>query len=312
MAAAWHNDEHVKNECRNNNCKKQRIPFDIINYMSHQLAIITVVYENYTVLDDFFKSLKKQTNKNFHLFIVDLSKQRKPIVVDDLPVTVLTGENRGYAYGVNTGMCAALKKGSETFCVINDDTYFQSDFVNNVSDGISEHPFSLIGGKIYYASGYEYHQDRYGESDRGNVLWYAGGANDWKNVATNHRGVDEVDTAQYNQFEETGFVTGCLMCFDRKIVNKVGYWNESYFLYYEDADYCVRAQKKGARLYYDPSIVIWHKNAQSTGGSGSQLHKKYQRDNRLKFGMKYAPLRTKLHLLKNRIFDFSQKDNKEQ
>ena len=37
------------------------------------------------------------------------------------------------------------------------------------------------------------------------------------------------------------------------------------------------AKKKGVKLYYEPSIVIWHKNSQSTGGSGSQIHLKYQK-----------------------------------
>lgn len=267
------------------------------------------MYENYTVINDFFKSLNKQTNKDYHLFISDLSTHRKPIAIGNLPITVLEGENRGYAHGVNMGIREALKKGAESFCVINDDTYLQSDFVMNVSESISRNPFSIIGGKIYYANGYEYHRDRYKESDRGNVVWYAGGRNDWNNAITNHRGVDEVDIGQYNQSQETDFVTGCLMCFDKKIVQKVGYWDESYFLYYEDADYCMRAKKKGVKLYYDPSIVIWHKNAQSTQGSGSLLHQKYQRQSRLKYGMKYTPLRTKLHLLKNQIFDFSRKDN---
>jgi hypothetical protein len=52
---------------------------------------------------------------------------------------------------------------------------------------------------------------------------------------------------------------------------------------------------------YDPSIKLWHKNGQITDGPGSVLHKKYQEKNRVVFGLKYAPLRTKLHLLKNAI-----------
>ena len=64
------------------------------------------------------------------------------------------------------------------------------------------------------------------------------------------------------------------------------------------------AKKAGVKLFYDPSIIIWHKNAQSTGGSGSKLQQKYQRINRLRFGLKYAPIKTKLHLIKNYFQDF--------
>ena len=89
------------------------------------------------------------------------------------------------------------------------------------------------------------------------------------------------------------------MCFDSEVVDKIGFWDEKYFLYYEDADYCERAKKHNIKLWYDPSIVIWHKNAQSTDGSGSVTHQKYQKKAQMRFALKYAPLRTKLHVLKN-------------
>ncbi|PJC81928.1 hypothetical protein CO007_02130 [Candidatus Roizmanbacteria bacterium CG_4_8_14_3_um_filter_36_10] len=89
------------------------------------------------------------------------------------------------------------------------------------------------------------------------------------------------------------------MVFDKEVIKRVGLWDESYFLYFEDADYDEKAKRKGINLYYDPSIVIWHKNAQSTGGAGSSLHQRYQERNRLKFGLKYAPLKTRLYLIKN-------------
>jgi len=85
---------------------------------------------------------------------------------------------------------------------------------------------------------------------------------------------------------------------DKSAIDKLGYWDETYFLYFEDSDFCVRAKRMGIKLIYDPRIILWHKNSQSTGGPGSKIHEKYQRINRLRFGIKYAPLKTKLHLIK--------------
>lgn len=263
------------------------------------------MYENYTVLKDFFLSLSHQTDKAFHVFIVDLSKNKKLIQKNGLPLTVIEDENKGYAYGINRGLTAAIQKGFHHFCVINDDTVFQTDFVKNTSQSLINHPHSIVGGKIYYAEGYEYHKKRYTKKERGNVIWYAGGAVDWNHALTPHIGVDEVDTGRYDSVRPVGFVTGCLMCFDRSVVETVGLWDESYFLYFEDADYCVWAKKKRIPLLYDPSLVIWHKNAQSTEGSGSAIHRQYQKNNRMKFALKYAPLRTKLHILKNFLFERS-------
>jgi len=268
--------------------------------MKKTLAFITVVYENYDATSDFLNSLTKQKNKDFHLYLADLSNNKKGIKTA-VPKTILNSTNLGYAHGINLGLKKAIGDGLENFCVINNDVFFNENFVNLVTDSIINHPSSIISGKIYYAPNFEYHKTRYQKSDLGHILWYAGGHIDWSNIITPHRGIDEVDKHQFDSFEKTDFVTGCLMCFDKKTLSKIGYFDESYFLYYEDADFCIRAVKKNVKLYYDPLIVIWHKNAQSTSGAGSPIHQKYQQKNRLKFGLKYAPFRTKLHLIKNTL-----------
>lgn len=268
--------------------------------MKTTLAICTVVYENYEVLHDFIKSLEIQTNQNFHLFIADTSKHPQKIE-STVPFTHLKTKNKGYAHGINVCLEKALKKELTQFCIINNDTYFNELFVQRVISSLEKHPDSIIGGKIYYASGFEYHKQRYTKNELGKIIWYAGGTIDWNNVYTHHIGVDEVDTGQFDTIKKTDFITGCLTCFDKTVLDSIGYWDAEYFLYYEDTDFCERAKRKGITLYYDPSIILWHKNAQSTDGSGSELHEHYQNKNRVRFGLKYAPLRTKMHLLKNAI-----------
>src|SRR5436189_89718 len=94
----------------------------------------------------------------------------------------------------------------------------------------------LIGAKIYFAKGHEFHKERYTEHESGKVFWYAGGGFDWNNAVSYHRGVDEVDHGQYDTTEETGFVTGCCMFLTRDVLGKTGFLDDNYFLYYEDAN----------------------------------------------------------------------------
>lgn len=267
-----------------------------------KIAIITVVYNNYDVLVDFFASLDKQTDKNFEVFIADLSTKKQHITHQRLTLHILMTDNIGYSHGINTGLKEALKLGFTQFIAVNNDTVLDEALIEMSKKTITEHPASVIGGKIYYFSGYEYHKTKYKQEELGKVIWYAGGILDWKNVFTKHRGVDEVDNGQYDQFEKTEFITGCFMLFDKTIIDRVGLWDDSYFLYYEDADFCERAKRMNFSLFYDPMLILWHKNAQSTEGSGSKLHQRYQEKNRVKFGLKYAPLRTKIHLVKNLFF----------
>ncbi len=267
-----------------------------------KIAIITVIYRNYDVLNDFLKTLQDQIkDSRCKIIIVDLTeKERRKKNIKPPPfVSIIYGKNEGYAYGVNKGLKYALEKGFEKFIVVNSDIIFSPNFCDAVQKAFQKYQGTILGGKIYYAPGFEYHEGRYSQNEKGSVLWFAGGSIDWNNVITKHRGVDEVDNGKYDKAQEVEFITGCLMLFDKEVIKKVGMWDEGYFLYYEDADFCVRAKRKGIKLIYEPSIIIYHKNAQSTDGSGSELHQFYQNKNRVRFGLKYAPLRTKFHLLKN-------------
>ena len=121
---------------------------------------------------------------------------------------------------------------------------------------------------------------------------------DWKNVVGSHRGVDEVDHGQYEKCESTDFVSGCCLMVRREVLEKVGFFDPKYYLYYEDNDFCQRAKKAGFKIIYEPKAYLWHKNAGSAGGSGSHLQDYYTTRNRLLFGIKYAPVKSKLALIK--------------
>lgn len=262
------------------------------------LCIATSAYQNYSTLPEFFDSLKKQINTRFHVYLTDVTPEPQTISIPSF-CTLLHSQNKGYAAAVNNGIQMGLQSKYNKFCIVNNDVIFAHDFVENALESLNNNPGTLIGGKIYYAPGYEYHTSRYKKEDRGKVLWYAGGAFDYDHAIAIHQGVDEVDSAQFSEFKKTEFITGCLMCFDKTVIDDIGLMDESYFLYYEDADYSARANKCRLPLLFDPSIRLWHKNSQSTGGSGSKLHMQYQRKNRLKFALRYAPLRTKFHIIKN-------------
>ncbi|MCR4326736.1 MAG: glycosyltransferase family 2 protein [Candidatus Roizmanbacteria bacterium] len=266
------------------------------------LLIITCTYRNYSILKDFFSSLDSQTDSAFSVFVGDTTEEPQNVAMPTY-ARYHHLDNKGYAYCLNKGIQYGIQHGYHFFCVVNSDITFDSKFVANTKASIKKNSSSLMGGKIYYAPGYEYHKDRYQEKDLGKVLWYAGGITDWQNAYTLHVGVDEVDVGQYDTLTPTQFITGCLMAFDESVIRKTGYFDESYFLYYEDADFCERAKRAQVPLLYDPSLVIWHKNSQSTQGAGSVFQQRYQKRNRLRYALAYAPLNTKLHVFINYLLN---------
>ena len=57
---------------------------------------------------------------------------------------------------------------------------------------------------------------------------------------------------------KTGFLTGCALFLPRLAVEEIGFLDEAFFLYYEDADYSERARAKGFSLYVIPNAKVTH------------------------------------------------------
>jgi len=113
-----------------------------------------------------------------------------------------------------------------------------------------------------------------------------------------HEGLDEVDEGQFNQLKEVEFISGCCMLIKKKVFQEVGLFDERYFLYLEDMDFCVRARKKKFKLVFVPQAIVWHKNLGTNQKRAQTLQAYYYTRNRLLFGFKYASWQTKLALLK--------------
>lgn len=208
-------------------------------------------------------------------------------------------ENLGYSGGMNSGIKEALRGDSDYVAVLNNDTVIDLNFLDAISSFLQtkKEPGILVP-KIYFYPGTEFHNERYKKNERGKVLWYAGGKIDWKNVLASHKGVDEVDFGQHDKELETSFATGCCIIFPREILEKVGGFDDNYYLYFEDIDLSMRVKKLGYRIYFVPEAILWHKNAKSSGGPGSDLQDYFIARNRLLFGMRYAPLRAKIALFR--------------
>jgi len=207
------------------------------------------------------------------------------------------GTNLGFSGGSNAGISFARDQHADFIWLLNNDTVVDTNVLSALS-AFQDLSVGAVGSKIYFYKGCEFHKDRYDKKDLGRVLWYAGGIIDWNNMLAFHRGVDEVDHGQYDREEETDFITGCSFFMRTSMMEKIGPLDESYFMYMEDLDFSLRIHKAGLKTVYNPTSIVWHKNASSSGGSGSSLHVYYQTRNRLKIGMTYAPWRTKLALLR--------------
>lgn len=212
-------------------------------------------------------------------------------------------KNLGFSGGHNVGIKYGLENGADYILILNNDTYVDKNFLEELLKiAKKDNKIGILVPKIYFAPGFEFHKNRYSKKEQGKVFWYAGGEMDWANVIGHHRGVDLVDKRQFDRIEETELPTGCCMLIKKDVFEKVGMFDDKYFLYYEDTDLGIRAKQKGFKIFFIPKSVIWHKNAGSAGGSGSVLQDYYITRNRLMLGFRYAPFRSKLALFRESLF----------
>lgn len=54
------------------------------------------------------------------------------------------------------------------------------------------------------------------------------------------------------------WVTGCCLLTRRECLERLGGFDETFFLYYEDVDFCRRARQAGFRVWFEPKLQLTH------------------------------------------------------
>jgi len=237
------------------------------------------------------ESCRKLSWPNFRILVVDngSTDQSEAILRKRFPDVELiqTGTNLGFAGGNNVGIRHALREEADYIWLLNNDTVVDPACLDRMLEAAqSDERVGMVGSKIYYHQAPE-------------TLWYAGGEIDLESGGlTRHIGQDEIDEGNYDQPEETGYITGCSLLARREMLRDVGLMEEKYFLYFEDADWSLRARRKGWRLLYQPDARLWHKEGAQSKKVYSDRFIYYFLRNRFFFVRRFAPRKMfRCHLL---------------
>jgi GT2 family glycosyltransferase len=168
---------------------------------------------------------------------------------------LVLAENRRFAGGNNAGIERALYAGADAVMLLNNDVVADPQLLEKLLAALEEQPQAgAVAPLIYFAP----------PSDR---IWYGGGrCRPWL-AHSSHRGLREPDHGQYRSIEDTGYLTGCCLLATAEAWRKVGFLDERYFIYAEDADWCLRARAAGYRLLFVPTARLWHRVSASSGGA---------------------------------------------
>jgi GT2 family glycosyltransferase len=162
-------------------------------------------------------------------------------------------ENRGYAGGNNAGIRAALDDGAAAVLLLNNDTEVAPDFLPPLLDALASGPeIGVVSSAIL-------------RMDRPELLDVA-----WSEVQFGRRhvvqlvGTNALPGHGFDRRCEIQVAAGCSVLIRADVLRAVGLFDEAYFAYHEDVDWCLRVRAAGHRIVFEPFSRVFHRRSAST------------------------------------------------
>jgi N-acetylglucosaminyl-diphospho-decaprenol L-rhamnosyltransferase len=181
----------------------------------------------------------------------------------DFTELVVSPVNGGFGAGNNLGMRSVLRSGARpyAFHFLNPDTLVHEGAVLALVRFLHSHPRAgAVGGRFEHADGTPWpigfrFPTPWGELEGTAQL----------GVLTRLLGEHSVARELGDQAEQVDWLSGASMMMRRDVLEKVGGFDETYFLYFEETDLCLRAKQAGWEVWYVPESRVMHIRGQSTG-----------------------------------------------
>ena len=244
------------------------------------LGIVTVTYNSEKFLAEFFESCFNQKYNEYRVYCIDNHSRDSTRQIlegnkDPRWNLIFNSDNKGVAAANNQGILSALEDGCEWVLLLNNDTAFPSTLFGELIEACRSNDWFVCVPKIYF-------------DDPKGVIWYGGGGfNPRRGYTGFHLGKDEVDIGQRDFPVTVDYAPTCCMLVHCDVFGQVGLMDETYFVYFDDTDFCWRLRGIGAKIGYWPAQILVHKVGGSTGGGDSPFTAGITARNRLYFLRKH-------------------------
>lgn len=209
------------------------------------VSIVIPNWNGKTLLRECLYSLKKQSYARFKIIVVDNGSTDGSL--DFLKfyhpeVKVIRLEkNLGFSRAVNEGIKLARTK---YVALLNNDTKVSKNWLLFLIRAIQKNkPISAVASKMILMSGKL--------DSAGDTMNSVGQAY--------HRGYGD-DPQKWNEPGLVFLVTAGASLYKRRVFSEVGMFDEDFFAYGEDVDWCLKAQLYGHKFWYEPSAIVYHRH----------------------------------------------------
>ncbi len=239
-----------------------------------QIDIILVSYNTAEYTKRAIQSVYDETKStDFKIIMVDNdSKDNSVALIEkNFPQVeiIQTGANLGFAGGVNVG---AKASNSEFVLLLNPDTVILDNAIDHLMSFALKEPDAGVWGGITLNNDLSLNPNNArARLSTKTLLFSALGLSKIFNNSCyfNH---DNYGCWDRKSEREVDVVTGCFFLTPRTLWEELEGLDETFFMYAEEADYCIRAIKKGYQPRVTPEAkIIHHGGVSETNLSGKML-----------------------------------------
>lgn len=203
---------------------------------------------------------------------------------DDRVRVLQSGWNGGFGAGNNVAIRTGLPGGGapDYIYLLNSDAFPAPDAARRLLDHLEAHPQAGLAGSYLHGPEGEPHPT---------AFRFHGILSEFEAAARTgpiSRLLDRYRVAMPipERAGPVDWTAGASLMIRRRMLDEVGHFDEGYFLYYEEADLCLRARRRGWQTHYVPQSEVTHIGSVSTGMKAWDRVPRYWFDSRLRYFVK--------------------------
>ena len=169
---------------------------------------------------------------------------------------VVSDRNGGFAYGNNL---AIRQFPARKVLLVNSDTLFRSDAISKLASRLEVcDRIGLVGPRLECEDGSP--QISTFRNIRPLSEFYKASNS---RIAKLLFPQSVIPMSCQNGSCDPGWISFACVLIRRQVIEQIGYLDEDFFMYYEDADYCLRAASKGWKIVHEPASRVVHLHGKS-------------------------------------------------
>ncbi len=232
------------------------------------LGIIIINYNTYEKTVDCVDSIKRTYNGDYKIYLLDNASNNESAQIlegkytdDDNVRLVISDKNLGYARGNNLCLKMAKEDGCKYVVISNNDIVYKDRALEFLLDEIQKEDVLLVGPKVIHPGG----------DSQKTVKYKAPSFIEYRMFETYASAFFKKQLAKRREVptsaQDVYWIAGCTFIVDVEKFEKIGFFDEYTFLYFEEYIISEKAKSNNLRLRYCPRAEVLHYHGYSMGGA---------------------------------------------